>query len=133
MTLSEPPHNSFASQKVASLKENLPRTFFKAATLKCFGPDCATRSSDLDIAGATDVSGLSLPDDGNLAAAGIRPVVKDDANVFIDLAAQTILPNGNQVEKWEGLAIGPRLDMKPSTVMQTWSTRGLFHRARRAL
>ena len=29
--------------------------------------------------------------------------------MFIDLAANTLLPNGNQAEKWEGLTIGPRL------------------------
>lgn len=63
----------------------------------------------IDINGATDVSGMSLPHDGNLAALGMHPVLKDDAHVFIDLAAQTVLPNGNQVEKWEGLTIGPRL------------------------
>ena len=63
----------------------------------------------IDVTGATDVSGLSLPDDGNLAALGIVPVQKNDADVFIDLAANTLLPNGNQAEKWEGLAIGPKL------------------------
>jgi len=63
----------------------------------------------IDISGATDISAVALPEDGNLAAAGIRPVAKDDAQVFIDLAANTVLPNDNQVEKWEGLTIGPRL------------------------
>jgi hypothetical protein len=63
----------------------------------------------IDISGATDVSAVPLPEDGNLAAAGIRPVAKNDAQVFIDLAGNTVLPNGNQVEKWEGLTIGPRL------------------------
>jgi hypothetical protein len=63
----------------------------------------------IDIDGATDVSELALPDDGNLAAVGIVPVQKNDADVFIDLAANTLLPNGNQAEKWEGLAIGPQL------------------------
>jgi hypothetical protein len=63
----------------------------------------------INISGATDISSLALPEDGNLAAAGIHPVAKDDAHVFIDLAANTVLPNGNQVEKWEGLTIGPRL------------------------
>src|SRR5262249_7156221 len=62
----------------------------------------------IDITGATDVSGLSLPDDQNLAAAGIVPVQKGTAP-FIDLAADTLLPNSNQAEKWEGLTIGPRL------------------------
>ncbi len=63
----------------------------------------------IDIDGATDVSALVLPDDGDLAAVGITPVQKSDADVFIDLAATTLLPNGNRAEKWEGLAIGPRL------------------------
>jgi hypothetical protein len=63
----------------------------------------------IDLDGATDVSTLVLPDDGNLAAAGIVPVQKNDADVFIDLSATTLLPNANQAEKWEGLAIGPRL------------------------
>ena len=63
----------------------------------------------IDISGATDISSVALPEDGNLAAAGIHPVAKDDAQVFIDLAANTVLPNGNQVEKWEGVTIGPRL------------------------
>jgi hypothetical protein len=67
------------------------------------------RVYQIDLKGATDVADLVLPDDGNLAAAGIVPVQKDDAAVFIDLAATTLLPNGNQAEKWEGLAIGPRL------------------------
>jgi hypothetical protein len=55
----------------------------------------------------TDVSTLELPDDGNLVAANITPVEK--SAVFINLAANTLLPNGNQAEKWEGLTIGPRL------------------------
>jgi hypothetical protein len=59
--------------------------------------------------GASDVFGLPLPDDGNLAAAGIVPVQKNDSNVFIDLTTDALLPNGNQAEKWEGLTIGPRL------------------------
>jgi len=29
--------------------------------------------------------------------------------VFIDLQANTVLPNGKQAEKWEGITIGPRL------------------------
>lgn len=55
----------------------------------------------------TDISDLALPNDGNLAGAGIIPVIK--SAVFIDLAADTVLPNGKKAEKWEGLAIGPRL------------------------
>jgi hypothetical protein len=61
----------------------------------------------IDVTGATDISGLALPNDGNLAAAGITPVAK--SAVFIDLAANTQLPNGKQAEKWEGMTIGPRL------------------------
>ena len=55
----------------------------------------------------TDISNLDLPDDGNLVAANITPVEK--SAVFIDLAADTLLPNENRAEKWEGLTIGPRL------------------------
>jgi hypothetical protein len=61
----------------------------------------------IDITSATDVSGMVLPADA--LPAGVTPVTKDEANVFIDLAATTLLPNGKQAEKWEGLAIGPRL------------------------
>jgi hypothetical protein len=59
----------------------------------------------IDVKGATDISALVLPAD--LSAAGITPVAK--SGVFIDLAADTVLPNGKIAEKWEGLAIGPRL------------------------
>lgn len=59
----------------------------------------------IDIKGATDVTSVALPA-GDLPA-GIVPVTKSD--VLIDLAANTLLPNGKQAEKWEGLAIGPRL------------------------
>ena len=61
----------------------------------------------IDVRDATDVSALTLPADGNLAAAGIKPVAK--SGVIIDLAANTVLPNGKIAEKWEGLTIGPRL------------------------
>lgn len=63
----------------------------------------------IDISGATDISALALPDNGDLTVAGIVPVTKDDSAVLIDLAANTLLPNGNQAEKWEGLTIGPKL------------------------
>ena len=62
----------------------------------------------IDIDGATDVSSVSLPDDGNLAP-GIVPVQKNDAAPFIDISRNTLLPRENQAEKWEGLTIGPRL------------------------
>jgi hypothetical protein len=58
---------------------------------------------------STDVKGLSLPL-GDLGPAGIVPVTKSsEVEPFIDLAAKTLLPNGHQAEKWEGLTIGPRL------------------------
>jgi hypothetical protein len=39
--------------------------------------------------------------------AGVVPVAK--SATFIDLAADSVMPNGKQAEKWEGLAIGPQL------------------------
>ncbi|MET0986523.1 MAG: esterase-like activity of phytase family protein [Steroidobacteraceae bacterium] len=59
----------------------------------------------IDIRGATDVSKVTLPADA--LPTGIVPVSK--SGVFIDLAANTLLPHGKLAEKWEGLAIGPRL------------------------
>jgi hypothetical protein len=61
----------------------------------------------IDIQGATNIATLDLPDDGNLADAGIVPVTK--SGVVIDLAGSTLLPNGKLAEKWEGLTIGPKL------------------------
>jgi hypothetical protein len=63
----------------------------------------------IDVRGATDIANRVLPADGNLAAAvpPIVPVAK--SGLIIDLAAQSVLPNGKRAEKWEGLAIGPRL------------------------
>jgi hypothetical protein len=60
----------------------------------------------IDIEGATDVSNMILPA-GELPG-GVQPVTKS-ADVFIDLAANSVLPNDKRVEKWEGLAIGPML------------------------
>jgi hypothetical protein len=60
----------------------------------------------IDISSATDVTGVDLTLD---LPAGTIPVAKNDADVLIDLSANTLLPNGEQAEKWEGLAIGPRL------------------------
>lgn len=61
----------------------------------------------ISLEAATDISTMVLPADGNLGAAGITPAAKSP--VFIDLAAETVLPNGKRAEKWEGLTIGPRL------------------------
>jgi hypothetical protein len=55
----------------------------------------------------TNISEIVLPADGNLAAAGITPVGKSP--VWLDLQLNTLLPNAKQAEKWEGMAIGPKL------------------------
>jgi hypothetical protein len=64
----------------------------------------------IDVLGTTDIADRALPNDGNLTAAvpPIVPVTKSP-EVFIDLSANTLLPNGKQAEKWEGLTIGTRL------------------------
>jgi hypothetical protein len=62
----------------------------------------------IDITNATDVTNVALPADLPLPA-GVVAVEKNDLDVFIDFSANTLLPNGKQAEKWEGLAIGPRL------------------------
>jgi hypothetical protein len=61
----------------------------------------------IDISQATDVTDVALGLDA--LPAGVVAVEKNDLDVFIDLSANTQLPNGKQAEKWEGLAIGPRL------------------------
>ena len=61
----------------------------------------------IDLAGATDVSGIALND----AGIGFTAATKT-ATPFIDLAAAGTLQaalGGVSPEKWEGLAIGPRL------------------------
>lgn len=59
----------------------------------------------IDLSGATDVSGIDLDAPG----ARFTPVAKSPAP-WIDLAANTLPQLGNRSpEKWEGLAIGPRL------------------------
>lgn len=60
----------------------------------------------IDIAGASDVTNVALPA-GDLQAINVTPVAK--SAVWLDLNADTVLPNGKRAEKWEGLAIGPRL------------------------
>jgi hypothetical protein len=58
----------------------------------------------IDLAGAVDVSGVTLPATGAFAGA-----VKKGAKVM-NLAANTLSALGNKSpEKWEGLAIGPQL------------------------
>jgi hypothetical protein len=60
----------------------------------------------IDITGATDVTNIALPA-GDLRAINVTPVAK--SAVWLDLDADTVLPNGKRAEKWEGFAIGPRL------------------------
>jgi hypothetical protein len=60
----------------------------------------------INITGASDVTSVALPA-GSLPA-GVVAVTKS-AEPFIDIHAHTLLPNDKQAEKWEGLAIGPRL------------------------
>lgn len=63
------------------------------------------RVYQIDISGATDVTDVILPAD----ALPANVIAVSKSPVFIDLAANTVLPNGKIAEKWEGLAIGPRL------------------------
>lgn len=71
------------------------------------GADFATadkRVYKIDLAGATDVSGIDLD-----APGAVYTKVSKSA-VFIDLDANTLAELGNKSpEKWEGLAIGPML------------------------
>lgn len=60
----------------------------------------------IDLAGATDVSGIDL----DAAGAVFTPVAKSAAP-FLDLTANSLAALGGLApEKWEGLAIGPRLN-----------------------
>lgn len=66
----------------------------------------------INLAGATDVTAIDLDD----PAAVFTPVAKDNTQPWLDLAAPATLADpslaelgGVSPEKWEGLAIGPRL------------------------
>ena len=62
----------------------------------------------IDLTGASDVTGISLPATGNLPA-GYTAVAKGEK--VIDLDANTLAALGNKSpEKWEGLTVGPRLN-----------------------
>jgi hypothetical protein len=62
----------------------------------------------INLAGATDVSSLTLPASGTTLPAGAVAVSKSAQ--FIDLDANTLAALGNKSpEKWEGLTIGPQL------------------------
>lgn len=61
----------------------------------------------IDLAGATDITGVSLPATGPLGGGAVA--VTKGAKV-IDLDANTLAAlGGKSPEKWEGLAIGPQL------------------------
>jgi len=63
----------------------------------------------IDPAAATDVSNIPLGSTGTTLPAGVTPVQKI-ATPFISIDANTLAAFGGRVpEKWEGLAIGPRL------------------------
>jgi hypothetical protein len=89
-----------------------------AGAIPALGIVGSKRVFRIDIGPATDVTGianLNLPNTppdsspGTLPT-GVVPVWKSsEAHPFIDLAANTVLPNGQQAEKWEGLTIGPKL------------------------
>ena len=66
----------------------------------------------ISLSGATDVSGIDLDAAGSV----FTPVTKDNAAPWLDLAAPATLADaslaalgGASPEKWEGLAVGPRL------------------------
>jgi hypothetical protein len=59
----------------------------------------------IDLTGATDVTGISLPATGAFAGA-----VTKNTTAVMDLDANTQAALGNKSpEKWEGLAVGPQL------------------------
>jgi hypothetical protein len=59
----------------------------------------------IDISDATDISARTTPLPGGDLPTDITPVAK--SGVFLDITANSLLPNGKQAEKWEGLGIGP--------------------------
>jgi hypothetical protein len=65
----------------------------------------------INLNGATDVSNIALPTSGTTLPANVNAVLKGPK--FIDLDAVTKAQfgalDGKSPEKWEGLAIGPRL------------------------
>jgi hypothetical protein len=59
----------------------------------------------IDLTGAADVTGVNLPASGSFAGA-----VSKNTTAVLDLDANTLSALGNKSpEKWEGLAIGPKL------------------------
>ena len=60
----------------------------------------------VDMAGATDVSGISLANTNDLPA-GVTPVSK---TLWLDIQAELAKAGVTVTEKMEGIAIGPRLD-----------------------
>ena len=74
------------------------------------GADFATADKNvfqIDLSGATDISSIILA--GGVLPAGVIPALKSAQ--IIDLDATTLAALGfKSPEKWEGLAIGPKLD-----------------------
>ena len=74
------------------------------------GADFATADKNvfqIDLSGATDISSITLA--GGVLPAGVIPALKSAQ--IIDLDATTLAALGfKSPEKWEGLAIGPKLD-----------------------
>jgi hypothetical protein len=75
------------------------------------GAEFATQNKkvfEIDLTGATNVA--AIPIAGGVLPAGVIPVSKV-LTPFLDLGANTLAALGNKVpEKWEGLAVGPRLN-----------------------
>lgn len=62
----------------------------------------------VDLSEATDISSIVLPETGTTLADSVKAVSKE--RKLIDLDANTLAELGNKSpEKWEGLAIGPKL------------------------
>jgi hypothetical protein len=62
----------------------------------------------INLAGATDVTSITLPASGTSLPPGINAVTKSAKQIDLDANTQAALGNKSP-EKWEGLAIGPKL------------------------
>ena len=70
------------------------------------------RVFEISLKGATKLVGpaAEIQLGENSLPSGVVPVLKKESTPVVDLAANTVLPNGRLPEKWEGIAIGPVLD-----------------------
>ena len=64
----------------------------------------------IDITGATNVAGVALPATGTTLPPGVVAVRKSAQYIDLDTAANLPAPFAVSPEKWEGLAIGPKLN-----------------------